>query len=54
MGFFEDSYVTAKEAFDAVGKKGSELLETQKLKINIAKLNSQITKDLRNTGPPFL
>lgn len=50
MGFFEDSYITAKEAFDAVGRKGSELVETQKLKINIARLNAQITKDFETLG----
>lgn len=50
VGFLEDSYLTAKEVIDAAGKKGSEMLEVQKIKVSIARLNAQLTKDFETLG----
>lgn len=50
MGFFEDTFVKAKDMFETVGDKGSEILSVQKLKIEAAKLNSQICKNFETLG----
>lgn len=50
MGFFEDSVIMAKEFIDATGKKGGELVETQKIKLAIAKFRSQLSEDYQTLG----
>lgn len=50
MGFIEDTIVKAKEVFNMAGKKTSEAIEIQKLKVNAASLNHQIAKDFETLG----
>lgn len=50
MGFFEETFVKAKEVFDVAGKKTSEAITIQKLKVNAASLESQIAKDYEALG----
>lgn len=50
MGFFEETFVKAREVFDVAGKKTSEAITVQKLKVNAASLESQIAKDYEALG----
>ncbi len=50
MGFIEDTFVKAKDVFTSVGEKGSELLSVQKLKIEAAKKESQLSKNYATLG----
>lgn len=50
MGFFEDTFVKAREVIDVAGKKTSEAIAVQKLKVNAASLQSQIAKDYEALG----
>lgn len=50
MGIFDDTLSKAKEAFDAVEKKTSEVVSVQKLKVNAASVSSQISKDYEALG----
>ena len=50
MGIIEDTAVKAKDAFDVVAKKTGEVLSIQKLKYNIACINSQLSKDYETLG----
>lgn len=50
MGFFEDTLVKAKEAIDVAGTKAGEVIAVQKLRLNAASLNSQITRDFETLG----
>ena len=50
MGFIEETFVKAKEVFDVAGKKTSEVITVQKLKVNAASLESQIARDFEALG----
>lgn len=50
MGFFEDSYISAKSLFDTAVKKAGDSIEIQKIRIEIAKLQSAITSDYSKLG----
>lgn len=50
MASFEDTVVKAKEMLDATGKKVNEVINVQKTKINIAKINSEIANDYEILG----
>lgn len=50
MGIIEETAVKAKDAFDVVAKKTGEVLNVQKLKFNIASVNSQMSKDFETLG----
>lgn len=50
MGFFEETVVKAKDVFDVAAKKTNEIVEVQKLKINLAKVNSSVSKDFETLG----
>lgn len=50
MGIIEDTAVKAKDAFDVVAKKTGEVWSIQKLKYNIACINSQLSKDFETLG----
>lgn len=50
MGFFEDTVVKAKDVFDVAAKKTNEIVEVQKLKINLSKVNSELSKDFETLG----
>lgn len=50
MGFFEDTFIKAKDVFETVGEKGGELISVQKLKIEAAKAESQISKNYATLG----
>ena len=50
MGFIEETAVKAKDAFDVVAKKTNEVISVQKLKYNIANLNSQLSKEYETLG----
>lgn len=50
MGFLEDTIVKAKEVIDVAGKKTSEVITVQKLKVNAASLKHQIAKDYETLG----
>lgn len=50
MGFIEETIVKAKEVFDVAGRKTSEAITVQKLKVNAASLESQIAKDYEALG----
>ena len=50
MGFFEDTFIKAKDVFETVGEKGGELLSVQKLKIEAAKAESQLSKNYATLG----
>ncbi len=50
MGFIEETIVKAKEVFDVAGRKTSEAITIQKLKVNAASLDAQIAKDYEALG----
>ena len=50
MGFIEDSVVKAKDAFDVAAKKTGDIISVQKLKVNVAMINSQISKNYEALG----
>lgn len=50
MTSFEDTIFKAKEIIDMAGKKTGEIVNIQKLKVNIASVNSQISKDYEAIG----
>lgn len=50
MTTFEDTICKAKEIIDMAGKKTGEIVNVQKLKVNIATVNSQISKDYEAIG----
>ncbi|MDD6283944.1 MAG: hypothetical protein PUB05_01095 [Firmicutes bacterium] len=50
MTTFEDTIYKAKEVIDMAGKKTGELVNIQKLKVNIAGLNSQMANDFEAIG----
>lgn len=47
---FEDTVVKAKELLDATGKKVNDVVNVQKIKMNIAKIKSEIEGDYRILG----
>lgn len=50
MGILEETAVKAKDAFDVVAKKTGEVWSAQKVKYNIASVNSQLSKDYETLG----
>ena len=50
MGILEETAVKAKDAFDVVAKKTGEVWSVQKVKFNIASVNSQLSKDYETLG----
>ena len=50
MGFFEDSCITAKSILDTAVKKAGDTIDIQKLKIEIAKVQSSIDDDCAELG----
>lgn len=50
MGILEDTAVKAKDAFDVVAKKTGEVWSAQKIKYNLASVNSQLSKDYETLG----
>ena len=50
MGVFEDTLVKAKELLDMTGDKVGEVIDTQKIKYNIARTKSEIAKDYELLG----
>lgn len=50
MGILEETAVKAKDAFDVVAKKTGEVWSVQKVKFNIASVNSQLSKDFETLG----
>lgn len=50
MGVLEDTVVKAKDVIDTVGKKSGDFISLQKLKIDVAKTNSLISKDFETLG----
>lgn len=46
----ENTVVKAKELLDATGKKVNEVVSVQKIKINIAKINSELDGDYKILG----
>lgn len=50
MGIIEETAVKAKDAFDVVAKKTGEVWSAQKIKYNIASVNSQLSKDYETLG----
>lgn len=50
MGVFEDTLVKAKELLDMTGDKVGEVIDTQKIKYNIARTNSELSKDYELLG----
>lgn len=50
MGIIEETFVKAKEVIDVAGKKTSEVIAVQKLKVNAASLQSQLAKDYEALG----
>lgn len=47
---FEDTVIKAKELLDATGKKVNDAVNIQKMKINIAKMRSEIEGDYQILG----
>ncbi len=50
MGLFENTIERARDVIDVAGKKGGEILNVQKLKLDAARLNSQISNDFESLG----
>lgn len=50
MDFFEEAVVAAKDTFNAVCKKTEEVVSVQKIKINIASMESKLAKDYEALG----
>lgn len=50
MGFFDEALDKAKEVLDCAEKKTNEVVNTSKLRINAATLNTQISKDYEALG----
>ena len=50
MGFFEDAAVKAKDVFDVAVEKTTDVISEQKIRYNIAKINSKIAKDYEMLG----
>ena len=44
MGTFEDTVAKAKEVLDTAGQKTSNIINIQKLRVNLATANSQLSK----------
>ena len=47
---FEDTFVKAKEVVDATGQKVTEIVNVQKVKLQIVKVRSQIESDYKLLG----
>ncbi len=50
MATFEDAVVKTKEYFDIACKKTGDFVDMQKLKIDAAKIRSEINKDFESIG----
>ena len=50
MGVFENTVIKAKELLDLTGDKVSEVIDTQKVKLNIARTNAELSKDYELLG----
>lgn len=50
MGMFDDVFVNAKSAANAVGKKAGKLVDLSKLRISAADLNGEISKKFQSLG----
>ena len=50
MEFFEEVVGAAKDTFSAVCKKTEEVVSVQKMKINIASMESKLSKDYEALG----
>ncbi len=50
MSVFEDALVKAKELLDITGDKVGEVIDTQKVKYNIARTNADINKNFELLG----
>jgi len=50
MGILDDTIVKAKETFDVVAKKSTEMIEVQKIRYQISSLNSKISKQFELLG----
>jgi len=50
MGILEETIVKAKDFAETVGEKGGEMFNIQKMKIEAAKINSQLSKEYEALG----
>ena len=50
MEFIEDAVVVVKDTIDAVCKKTGEVVNIQKMKYNIASMQSKLSKDYETLG----
>ena len=50
MGILEETIVKAKDFAETVGEKGGELFNVQKMKIEAARINSQLSKEYEALG----
>ena len=50
MGILDDVVINAKSAAEAVGKKAGQIVDVSKLRINVAELNTEISKRYEALG----
>lgn len=50
MGMLDDVIVNAKSAANVVGKKAAQLVDISKLRISVADLNNEISKQYESLG----
>jgi ribosomal protein L40E len=50
MGVFEEFVVKAKDGFDVAAKKTGEIISVQKLRLSIASIKSEISKNYEAIG----
>lgn len=50
MGIFDDIVVNAKSAAESVGKHAEKIVDTSKLRVNLAEINSEIEENFEELG----
>lgn len=50
MGFFEDTVLNVKSAFETIGEKTGKAIDVSKLKLSECELKNEISKEFENLG----